>query len=66
MEATETQLEKDEQKFQKKLQDDQTQLDDKLDSIQVEGVYTCGTVEPLHCGSYCSSAQGLHWPSASD
>ena len=34
MEATEAQLEHDEQKFQKKLQEDQTQLEDKLDSIQ--------------------------------
>ena len=44
VEATEAQLEQDEQKFQKKLLDDQTQLDDKLDTIQVgdiNSVYAC-------------------------
>ncbi len=35
IELTEEQLDQDEQKFQKKLQDDQTQLDDRLDSVQV-------------------------------
>lgn len=35
IELTEQQLEQDEQKFQKKLLDDQTQLEDRLDSVQV-------------------------------
>ena len=35
VETQEEQLEQDQQKFQKKLLDDQTQLDDKLDSLQV-------------------------------
>ena len=35
IESTEQQLEQDEQRFQKKLLDDQTQLDDKLDTLQV-------------------------------
>ncbi len=38
IETTETQLEQDEQKFHKKLIDDQTQLEDKLDTLQV---YEC-------------------------
>ena len=33
--STEEQLQTDEQKFQKKLVDDQAQLDDKLDTLQV-------------------------------
>ncbi len=43
IELTEEQLDQDEQKFQKKLQDDQTQLDDRLDSVQV-----C----KIHCRMY--------------
>ena len=35
IEATEEQLCQDEQKFQKKLLDDQTQLEDRLDTVQV-------------------------------
>jgi len=36
IELTETQMENDEQKFHKKLIDDQTQLEDKLDTLQVQ------------------------------
>ena len=35
VEQSEEQLEQDEQKFHKKLLDDQTQLEDKLDTLQV-------------------------------
>ncbi len=35
IEQTEEQLEQDQQKFQKKLLDDETQLDDRLDTVQV-------------------------------
>ena len=35
IDITENQMEKDEQKFHKKLIDDQTQLEDKLDTLQV-------------------------------
>lgn len=35
IEITENQMEQDEQKFNKKLVDDQTQLEDKLDTLQV-------------------------------
>lgn len=35
IELTETQMEQDESKFHKKLLDDQTQLEDKLDTLQV-------------------------------
>ena len=35
VDITENQIEQDEQKFHKKLLDDQTQLEDKLDTLQV-------------------------------
>ena len=35
IDITENQMEQDEQKFHKKLIDDQTQLEDKLDTLQV-------------------------------
>ena len=35
IEMTENQMEQDEQKFHKKLIDDQAQLEDKLDTLQV-------------------------------
>jgi hypothetical protein len=35
IDMTENQMEQDEQKFHKKLIDDQTQLEDKLDTLQV-------------------------------
>lgn len=40
VETTETQLENDEQKFHKKLLDDQTQLEDKMDTLQVRSSMT--------------------------
>lgn len=36
IDITENQMEKDEKKFHKKLIDDQTQLEDKLDTLQVD------------------------------
>ena len=55
VEQSEEQLEQDEQKFHKKLLDDQTQLEDKLDTLQV-----CATliltifsdISPLFAGLY--------------
>ena len=38
IDITENQMEQDEQKFHKKLIDDQTQLEDKLDTLQVSNV----------------------------
>lgn len=38
IDITENQMEQDEQKFHKKLIDDQTQLEDKLDTLQVSKV----------------------------
>ena len=35
VESTETQMEQDNQKFQKKLSDDQQQLEDRLDTLQL-------------------------------
>ena len=39
IDITENQMEQDEQKFHKKLIDDQTQLEDKLDTLQVSKKY---------------------------
>ena len=38
IDITENQMEQDEQKFHKKLIDDQTQLEDKLDTLQVSNI----------------------------
>lgn len=55
VEQSEEQLEQDEQKFHKKLLDDQTQLEDKLDTLQVCAVTrtTQSTCSNGHCLLNC-------------
>ena len=56
IELTETQMEQDESKFHKKLLDDQTQLEDKLDTLQVRFTYFYQPAHSKQCllGTICT------------
>ena len=66
VEQSEEQLEQDEQKFHKKLLDDQTQLEDKLDTLQVCAVTlttqsTCNVIIATVCYLCVSVVSWFLW-----
>lgn len=59
VEATELQLEEDENKFQKNLQNDQSNFDDRLDTIEVQRQCAMFIMHVCHDYCVCLEAKSL-------